>query len=293
MLDVPFWLWPAFAATVVVAPAVDLLAHRGPQVIGLREAAWWSGVRVRRDPALQRCHLLRDAGDDSTRTRASPFACCAGSCRSATSTPAPASSSGRPASGSPHRCSRSWWRSRPPTSCSPWTACRPCCNRRFVEGRPHHPNQDTRHRARNATGQRPFATIPGCSDSRVAAEIMFDRGLGDLLYARPGTCSAPRYALAAGEVHQIVTTDPSPQPNRRSEPLPDDLWSEGRCAKHVSCIVLVEGVPRSGIRRHHGTFAGARRSQPLSRPQCGRRGRRETSPPPSASSAEGPSRELR
>jgi tellurite resistance protein TerC len=44
--DVPMWLWWAFAATVVVALAIDLLAHRGAHVIGFREAAWWSAVWV-------------------------------------------------------------------------------------------------------------------------------------------------------------------------------------------------------------------------------------------------------
>ncbi|MEU6311519.1 TerC family protein [Streptomyces sp. NPDC047014] len=46
MLDVPFWLWAAFAVTVVVSLAVDLLAHRTAHVIGFKEAAAWSGVWV-------------------------------------------------------------------------------------------------------------------------------------------------------------------------------------------------------------------------------------------------------
>jgi tellurite resistance protein TerC len=46
MLDVPFWLWGAFAATVVVSLTVDLLAHRREHVIGFREAAAWSGLWV-------------------------------------------------------------------------------------------------------------------------------------------------------------------------------------------------------------------------------------------------------
>jgi tellurite resistance protein TerC len=46
MLDVPIWLWLGFAATVVVALAIDLLAHRGAHVIGFREAAWWSALWV-------------------------------------------------------------------------------------------------------------------------------------------------------------------------------------------------------------------------------------------------------
>ncbi|MBV7697531.1 TerC family protein [Streptomyces sp. TRM70350] len=46
MHDVPLWLWIAFAVTVVVALAVDLLVNRKAHVIGLREAAVWSGVWV-------------------------------------------------------------------------------------------------------------------------------------------------------------------------------------------------------------------------------------------------------
>jgi tellurite resistance protein TerC len=46
MLNVPIWLWLGFAATVVVALAIDLFAHRGAHVIGFREAAWWSALWV-------------------------------------------------------------------------------------------------------------------------------------------------------------------------------------------------------------------------------------------------------
>ncbi|XVV00223.1 carbonic anhydrase [Actinosynnema sp. CA-248983] len=57
-------------------------------------------------------------------------------------------------------------------------------NRRFVGGVPEHPNQDAGRRAETAPGQRPFAVLFGCSDSRLAAEIIFDRGLGDLFVVR-------------------------------------------------------------------------------------------------------------
>ncbi|MFD3420063.1 TerC family protein [Streptomyces decoyicus] len=46
MHEVPLWLWLAFAATVVVSLAVDLLAHRQAHVIGFKEAAAWSAVWV-------------------------------------------------------------------------------------------------------------------------------------------------------------------------------------------------------------------------------------------------------
>jgi carbonic anhydrase len=57
-------------------------------------------------------------------------------------------------------------------------------NRRFVDGTLLHPNQDAARRASLAPGQRPFAVLFGCSDSRLAAEIIFDQGLGDLFVVR-------------------------------------------------------------------------------------------------------------
>lgn len=57
-------------------------------------------------------------------------------------------------------------------------------NQRFVAGESEHPNQDAARRAVLAESQRPFAVLLGCSDSRLAAEILFDRGLGDLFVVR-------------------------------------------------------------------------------------------------------------
>ncbi|MEU5613159.1 carbonic anhydrase [Streptomyces sparsogenes] len=57
-------------------------------------------------------------------------------------------------------------------------------NRRFAAGTPRHPNQDAARRADLASAQRPFAVLLGCSDSRLAAEIIFDQGLGDLFVVR-------------------------------------------------------------------------------------------------------------
>ncbi|WP_225828492.1 carbonic anhydrase [Streptomyces naphthomycinicus] len=57
-------------------------------------------------------------------------------------------------------------------------------NQRFVAGTPEHPNQDAARRTETAPSQKPFAVLFGCSDSRLAAEIIFDRGLGDLFVVR-------------------------------------------------------------------------------------------------------------
>ncbi|MFJ8793913.1 carbonic anhydrase [Streptomyces sp. NPDC102462] len=57
-------------------------------------------------------------------------------------------------------------------------------NRRYAAGRPRHPHEDRgRHRV-PAAGQRPFAAVVGCVDSRVPPELVFDQGLGDLLCTR-------------------------------------------------------------------------------------------------------------
>ncbi|MFG3029171.1 carbonic anhydrase [Streptomyces sp. NPDC048253] len=57
-------------------------------------------------------------------------------------------------------------------------------NQRFVVGAPEHPNQDAARRTEVVPAQNPFAVLFGCSDSRLAAEIIFDRGLGDLFVVR-------------------------------------------------------------------------------------------------------------
>ncbi|MGH3522753.1 MAG: carbonic anhydrase [Mycobacterium sp.] len=57
-------------------------------------------------------------------------------------------------------------------------------NERFVVGRPAHPSQSVEHRAALADGQQPTAVVFGCGDSRVAAEIIFDQGLGDMFVVR-------------------------------------------------------------------------------------------------------------
>ncbi|MGC3021348.1 MULTISPECIES: carbonic anhydrase [unclassified Brevibacterium] len=57
-------------------------------------------------------------------------------------------------------------------------------NRRFVDDVPQHPNQDTARREALSSDQTPFVTLFGCSDSRVAAEMIFDVGLGDMFVVR-------------------------------------------------------------------------------------------------------------
>lgn len=66
-------------------------------------------------------------------------------------------------------------------------------NRRFVEGKGgSHLVLDHSRRNELVAGQKPFAIILGCSDSRVPAELVFDQGLGDLFVIRiAGNIVAP------------------------------------------------------------------------------------------------------
>jgi carbonic anhydrase len=84
-------------------------------------------------------------------------------------------------------------------------------NHRFIEGTPEHPNQNSTRRSEVADGQTPIASLFGCSDSRLAAEIIFDLGLGDLFVVRnmgqiisPSVIASLEYAADVLNVPLIV-----------------------------------------------------------------------------------------
>ncbi len=84
-------------------------------------------------------------------------------------------------------------------------------NRRFVRDEPQHPNQNVDRRKDLTAAQHPVATLFGCSDSRLAAEIIFDLGLGDLFVVRnagqvigESIVASLEYAVAVLEVPLIV-----------------------------------------------------------------------------------------
>ena len=57
-------------------------------------------------------------------------------------------------------------------------------NKRFVNGQLVHPGRKPEDFAALAEGQAPLAAIVGCADSRVAPELIFDQGVGDLFVVR-------------------------------------------------------------------------------------------------------------
>ena len=84
-------------------------------------------------------------------------------------------------------------------------------NERFVAGEPQHPRQDVERRTQVAPKQTPDAALFGCSDSRLAAEIIFDKGLGDLFVVRnagqiisDSVIGSLEYAVTVLEVPLIV-----------------------------------------------------------------------------------------
>ncbi|MGW3009190.1 carbonic anhydrase [Streptomyces sp. NPDC001219] len=109
-------------------------------------------------------------------------------------------------------------------------------NQRFVAGTPEHPNQDATRRAAIAPSQQPFAVLFGCSDSRLAAEIIFDRGLGDLFVVR--TAGHVMGAEVLGSIEYGVDVLDSP--------LVVVLGHDSCGAVGAACAALENGVTPAG-----------------------------------------------
>ena len=68
-------------------------------------------------------------------------------------------------------------------------------NLRFLRGEARFPTVQKEILADLAQGQRPYATILGCSDSRVPPELVFDAGFGELFIVRvAGNVLSPEIA---------------------------------------------------------------------------------------------------
>ena len=72
-------------------------------------------------------------------------------------------------------------------------------NQRWAAGQATYPNQSVARRAEMAGGQNPFAIVFSCVDSRVPPELVFDRGLGDLLVIRTAAHVIDNAALGSIE----------------------------------------------------------------------------------------------
>lgn len=72
-------------------------------------------------------------------------------------------------------------------------------NKRCVVCKPQNPRQDAKRRKEVVKGQKPFAVIVGCSDSRIPPELIFDQGYGDLFVVRLAGNIVDRLALGSIE----------------------------------------------------------------------------------------------
>ncbi|MFK4145097.1 carbonic anhydrase [Streptomyces sp. NPDC004065] len=112
-------------------------------------------------------------------------------------------------------------------------------NRRFVDSVPEHPNQDATRRTEVAPAQSPFAVLFGCSDSRLAAEIIFDRGLGDLFVVRTAGHVLGNEVLGSIEYGVDVLDCP----------LVVVLGHDSCGAVGAACAALEDGIAPSGYVR--------------------------------------------
>ena len=78
-------------------------------------------------------------------------------------------------------------------------------NERFAGGRPNSPRRSPADFRQLAEGQHPFAMIIGCADSRVAPEILFDVGKGDIFVVRvAGNVVSGAGAVVKGSIEYAV-----------------------------------------------------------------------------------------
>src|SRR6478672_21149 len=112
-------------------------------------------------------------------------------------------------------------------------------NERFVAGKPEHPSQSIEHRASLAATQKPIAVVFGCADSRVAAEIIFDQGLGDMFVVR--TAGHITDSAVLGSVEYAVTV--------LNVPLVVVLGHDSCGAIQVTLTALDDGVVPGGYVR--------------------------------------------
>lgn len=105
-------------------------------------------------------------------------------------------------------------------------------NERFLKGEARPPSLPRETLAGLVQGQRPFATILGCSDSRVPPEWIFDAGLGELFVVRvAGNVLSPEVAGSLQYAGSHLQT-----------PLMVVLGHEGCGAIQAALEVKFEGV---------------------------------------------------
>ncbi len=72
-------------------------------------------------------------------------------------------------------------------------------NKKFATDQLNSDLQDSSRRKSIVNGQKPFATILGCADSRIVPELIFDTGLGELFVVRVAGNIANKSSIASIE----------------------------------------------------------------------------------------------
>jgi carbonic anhydrase len=134
-----------------------------------------------------------------------------------------------------------------------------------------------RRRRELSDGQEPFATILGCSDSRVPVEIIFDQGLGDLFVIRvagnivaPSQVGSVEFAAERFKTRLVVVLGHS-KCGAITATLEQLTGPTERQSRNVHSIVnrvrpAVEGLLETGLRHdydalvHHAVRANVRAS---------------------------------
>jgi carbonic anhydrase len=108
-------------------------------------------------------------------------------------------------------------------------------NARFVSGQMTHPRLDAARREETAAGQKPFATVIGCSDSRDTVEQIFDQGIGDLFVIR----------VAGNPAHQdVVGTAEYGVEHLGTQLLV--VLGHSKCGAVIAAVSTVEGGKKVG-----------------------------------------------
>ncbi|HYD59599.1 MAG TPA: carbonic anhydrase [Noviherbaspirillum sp.] len=141
-------------------------------------------------------------------------------------------------------------------------------NRRFVEGKGNcHELLNESRRNQLVAGQKPFAIILGCSDSRVPAELVFDQGLGDLFVIRiagnivaPSQIGSVEFAAAQFGTPLVVVLGHS-RCGAVTATLEEITRPMKNQSRHIHSIVerirpAVEPLMATELRRDHDALVG-------------------------------------
>ncbi|MBW4462558.1 MAG: carbonic anhydrase [Nodosilinea sp. WJT8-NPBG4] len=129
-------------------------------------------------------------------------------------------------------------------------------NQRFTGHHLEHPDQSEERVLELTQSQHPFATVLSCADSRVAAEIIFDQGLGDIFDVRvagniatPEVVGSIEYAVELLETPLLMVLGHercgAVTAAVKNEPLPGDIGTFVQAI--LPAVNQVQGQPGDAV----------------------------------------------